>query len=457
MGGYRGITYDLSRYVLIDHISSCYGKYSKLGKLQIEALISNIAKTNQEFSNISLEQLILSAAYQYVVKCGWSEDEYRCYPKEGQTKTGVDCAILRSHSCATHGSQSQVMTICEKYVWQARKYINGFLADHIMVKDENTGEEGYISDYGMLDKFLMPILESNRQENNNNYPWHLPDPSAVIFENLVHSKDELIAAIEQTPDIEWKEWIHVKNGERIYPIKDDELIVLHGYSSFDSPSDIETNLFVSTILVPLDKITSFVDAVSAIPDVNSSVTNPYDWCGGVYCDCYISPKEICWMPWKKRYDSSLTEDFPEIHIHSAIESCTYYYEDSGDACFDLPSALIRELLGICNTNGFEFYDKNNDILALTTKIGVQWKTQQYELLAGKSLLKLAEQKGYSLVWIMREDRRENSRAREKYEDFYAEKDKSYIGFYENESFVVRPIVIIPANDNENDQELDQLV
>jgi len=85
----------------------------------------------------------------------------------------------------------------------------------------------------------------------------------------------------------------------------------------------------------------------AIPDVNSSVTNPYAWCGGVYCDCYISPKEICWMPWKKRYDSRLTEDFPEIHIHSAIESCTYYYEDSGDACFDLPSALIRELLGIC--------------------------------------------------------------------------------------------------------------
>lgn len=116
------------------------------------------------------------------------------------------------------------------------------------------------------------------------------------------------------------------------------------------------------------------------------------------------------------------------------------------------STIRVSFTSICNTNGFEFYDKNNDILALTTKIGVQWKTQQYELLAGKSLLKLAEQKGYSLVWIMREDRRENSRAREKYEDFYAEKDKSYIGFYENGSFVVRPIVIIPANDNENDQE-----
>lgn len=40
---------------------------------------------------------------------------------------------------------------------------------------------------------------------------------------------------------------------------------------------------------------------------------------------------------------------------------------------------------------------------------------------------------------MREQRRENGTAREKFGDFYIEKDCSYVGFFENDAFIVTQI------------------
>ena len=45
----------------------------------------------------------------------------------------------------------------------------------------------------------------------------------------------------------------------------------------------------------------------------------------------------------------------------------------------------------------------------------------------------------SLIWIMREYRREDGKASEKYGKFYAEKDSSYVGFFKNGEFVVKEI------------------
>ncbi len=67
-----------------------------------------------------------------------------------------------------------------------------------------------------------------------------------------------------------------------------------------------------------------------------------------------------------------------------------------------------------------------------------------------------EQSGNTLVWIMREDRRENGKAKERFGDFYAEKDCSYVGFYRNEEFTV--IRILPTKRKKVDvsEEYDQL-
>lgn len=63
MGGYSAIDYDLSRYVLVDHLESDFNPYSRRGDNQFDELLKKIAEVNSDYSGITPEQFIISAAY----------------------------------------------------------------------------------------------------------------------------------------------------------------------------------------------------------------------------------------------------------------------------------------------------------------------------------------------------------------------------------------------------------
>lgn len=435
MGGYGGISYDLGRYVLVDHITGVFPEHNNKSGKQYEKLIANIAGTRPEFDGISATQFILSAAYEFLVMCGWNE-EFRYHEVDGKVIRGVDTAIFGSHWPKTHGSQSPVMTICEKYVWQARNYISGFLADQLMCVDDDGAF--YADDYGLMDDFLIPALEIGQTDPdsmNNLYPWHIPEKDTVIISGKPNSKDDVVNIVQGSPDVTWKEWVRLDNSNRQYPIEGDNLIPLCSFSCFESPAGVETNLYISSILVAESDLDCFTKAIIEDPDVSYRVANPPDWKGGIHTDCYITPKEICWMPWKKRYDSWFIDEFPELMIHSAVDKCIYNFLKHGDVSYDLPSAPIRQILDITNTDGYVFTNSENHIKALAVSVGENWRTQQYQLLVGDTLLKQVQKNGMVLVWIMREQRRENSKARERFGDFFAEKDNSYIGFFSESEFI----------------------
>lgn len=439
MGGYGGISYDLGRYVLIDHLTSVFPAHSRKVEKQYEKLIETIAKNQTAFAGISPYQLILSAAYGFVNMCGWNE-EFRYYEVGDRKIRGVDWAISSSHWPKTHGSQSPVMTICEKYVWQARNYISGFLADRLMYVDDDGAY--YADDYGLLDDFLIPALEIGQIDPdswNDLYPWHIPEKEVAIISGKPESRDDVVYAVQRSPDITWKEWIQIDNTNRQYPIDGNKMIALCGYSCFEGSAGVETNLYLDAVLIATSDVDSFIKELTEDSELSYSVANPPDWKGGCRAYCYVTPKEMCWMPWKKRYDSSNTYDFPKLRIHSAVDKCTYNFIEYGDVCYELPSAPIRETLRITNTDGYPFYDRDKQIKAVSTSVGEKWRTQQYYLLANKTLLQELEQSGNTLLWIMREDRRENGKAKERFGDFYAEKDCSYVGFFKNEEFVVLQI------------------
>ena len=439
MGGYGGISYDLGRYVLIDHITGVFPYHSREAEKQYEKLIENIAINKSAFAGISSSQFILSAAYGFITMCGWNE-EFRYRVVDGRKIRGVDWAITGSHRPKTHGSQSPMMTICEKYVWQARNYISGYLADRLMCVDDDGAF--CADDYGLLDDFLIPALEIGQIDPdsvNDLYPWHIPERDTVIVSGNPRTQDDVTYAVQGSPDIAWKEWIQLDNTNRQYPIDGDKLIALCGYSCFEGSAGVETNLYMSAILIATSDVDSFIKDLNEDSDLSYRVANPPDWTGGCSVYCYVTPKEMCWMPWKKRYDSSNAYDFPELKIHSAVDKCTYNFIEYGDVYYELPSAPIREILKITNTDGYLFYDCDKQVKAASVMVGEKWRTQQSYLLADKTLLQDLEQSGNTLVWIMREDRRENGKARERFGDFYAEKDCSYVGFFRNEEFVVIPI------------------
>lgn len=446
MGGYKGITYDLGRYVLIDHITHVFPDHGQEVAQQYERLIESISANRPEFTGISSSQLILSAAYEFIITCGWNEKEFLNYNTKEKNVYGADVAISRSYSPQTHGSQSPVMTVCEKYVWQARNYISGFLADNLMYVDDDGAS--HVCDYGLLDDFLIPALEIgqiNPESMKDLYPWHIPEKDSVIISGKPNSQDDVVTAIRTAPNITWGEWVQIDNSSHQYPVDEDKLIVLTGFSCFESSSGMETNLYINTVLISEKDLDSFIDAMSKTTGMSNSVINPLDWKGNVQAECYITPKEICWMPWKKRYDSWNVDEFPTMKINSAVDQCTYNFLEYGDVGYDLPAAPIRDFLKITNTNGYEFYGENKQIKAINVFAGENWRTQQSQLLTNHSLLEVVRTGGKVLVWIMREQRLVNAKARERFGDFYEEKDYSYIGFYKDGKFVV---IQIPQKKNE---------
>lgn len=184
MGGFSAIDYDLSRYVLVDHIESDFNSYPQRSVKQFEKLVDAVIVEQPEYAGMTVEKFIISAAYAFILEMGWNEQEFYNFNEDESGEGivgGVDCSIRGTHHSATHGSQSSVMTVCEKYVWQARNEISGFLCDRLLFGDENVP----VTDYGLLDDFVIPIQEAriiNPDNIPDDRPWHIPEPEKAVLE-----------------------------------------------------------------------------------------------------------------------------------------------------------------------------------------------------------------------------------------------------------------------------------
>ncbi|WP_293718973.1 hypothetical protein [uncultured Phascolarctobacterium sp.] len=443
MGGYSGIGYDLARYVLIDHFTSCFSDYDRRVRNQFGKLISEISNEQPQYSGISTNQFLISAAFAFVSQCGWNESDFQRYDRDNKKAIGADCAISGSHHKATHGAQSQVMTICEKYVWQARNEIGGYLADRLLYCDDF--DVFRVSDYGLLDDFIIPIQELNQIDPDNipeDQPWHIPEKDVVILSGDCSTKENVINLVLESPDIDWKKWLFISNSDYKYKIKSNDLMALGGFSCFYSPSGVETCLFISSIIISEEQRGMFLNELSNDTQLAKSVANPTDWMGGIHTSCYITPKEVCWFPWKQRYNSRFVEEFPGVNIQSAVDRCCYNYQEYGDVYYDLPSSPIREMLGISNSDGYLFYNDKKHIKAEYCIAGDKWRTYQDYLLVDKEeLFSILKERGNTLLWVVREYRREGGKSGEKFGEFYAEKDNCHIAFYCDDMWETQPILL----------------
>lgn len=437
MGGYSAIDYDLARYVLVDHFDGCFNSWKDR---QLEKLAKRIGKCNPEYLGMTSEQFVISAAYAFLCNMGWNEDEFYNYSKDeaGNLIGGVDLSIGASYPSATHGAQSSVMTVCEKYVWAARNYISGFLCDRLPFGDKQI----QITDYNLLDDFMIPIQEICQIDPDNipyDRPWHIPEPATVFADKELGSKESISEHIKCAPEIDWAKWIYIDNKERHYSIPSSNLLALKTYSCFYG-LDTETCLFINSIVVPSDEVSEFV-LMSREENRFQNVCDPSDWDGGVDASCYITPKEICWFPWKKHYDSYKAEEYPNISIHSAVESCCYNFTGYSDVYYSMPSTILRTLMGIVDTDGYHYFDKDKNIISEFSISGEKWRTtQEFVLVDEGKIENVLSANGLSLIWIMQEMRRETGNAKEKFGEFFVEKRRYYIGYFANGNFVTEQML-----------------
>ncbi|MEE0945004.1 MAG: hypothetical protein UIM24_06115 [Clostridia bacterium] len=444
MGGYSGIDYDLSRYVLIDHFQLRFMNYSKESKEQFDELIKEISNLQEEYKNINIDQFILSSAFAYITSMGWSEKEFQCMDtnESGQDIIGgVDISIGRTYRAASHGAKSAVMTVCEKYVWQARNYISGFLSDKLLLWENDTPEQ--ITDYGMLDDFLIPIQEIQQIDPDNipdDRAWHVPEPEIVIVDGNSKTENDIINNVINAPDLDWEKWIIINNPEKKYVIQNSKLIGLYNYSCFYGSAGVETCLFINAVLMDKNNLDQFISLVDTDLERFNCLSNPTDLCGSIKASCYITPKEVCWFPWKGRYNSYHVDEFSDMNIDSAVDECTYNFLEYGDVYYHIPSQKIRDMLEIVDSNGYIFYDNTNRAKAEYSISGEKWRTaQNYLLVPYEELKEKMDEKNKTLVWFMRELRREDGKSCEKFGEFYAMKDKSYIGYFKENYFYTKQI------------------
>lgn len=373
---------------------------------------------------------------------GWNENEFyntKLNSTGSEIIGGIDCSIKATYYPATHGSMSKVMTVCEKYVWQARNYISVFLCDRLLFGEDKIKVE----DYGLLDDFIIPMQEIDQFDPNDisdDIPWIIPESEKVVLDTHCENKFDVIKNVFESQKTDWEKWISSKNDGIDFQIKNENLIALESFSTFYGLAGIETNLSINCILLNEDELSSFKEQIKNDEKLAKRVSLPSDWYGGINSSCYISPKEVCWFPWKTRYDSDNVEYFSELNVTSAVDRCCYNYLDYGDVYYSLPSAPIRNILGINDSNGYLFFDKDKEVVAEFRINGENWKTyQQYLVVDKDKIIDKLKEIHKVLIWIMREYRRESGKSKEKFGDFYVEKVISYIGYFKNGEFIVDQI------------------
>jgi len=334
---------------------------------------------------------------------------------------------------------SSVMSVCEKYVWQARNEIAGFLCDRLLFGD-NAIE---LTDYGMIDDFVIPahdIAQINPDDIPEDRPWYIPETEVAILDSETKSKSDVVDSVLNAPYINWEKWIFVNNGNADYNIASDELIALNMFSSFYGVAGVETDLFINAIIVDQEKLPDFIKAITEAGRNSAQIANPTDWYGGIEASCYITPKEICCFPWKTRYESYNTEEFSDFNINCAVDKCCYNSLEFGDVYYYLPSAIIRNIVGIADTDGYLFTSSKGEVIGEYTIAGEKWRTyQDYLIVDKRRLLDKLSQNGKTLVWIMEERRSESGISREKYGEFGAERLKCVVGYFGEDGFKVEEI------------------
>ncbi|WP_283592148.1 hypothetical protein [Clostridium butanoliproducens] len=396
-----------------------------------------------EMESLKPNQFALSAAYAYILLHGWSEEEFYGYPNGGNPGEviGADIAIMRQHRAATHGSKSNVMTFCEKYTWCARNEILGYLSDRLPFRDFERAPS-LLSDYGLLDDFPNPAQELYQEDPDSimkKNSWFIPEElSPLLNENM--GEDAIRNWIINASDPSFEKWIDIRDFN--HEIVEDEKKNWISLYSFNCVSNIlggESVMWISSAIIAKNHFKYLKnDIINRKDSLVHDLNNPENLHSSTETQCYITPKEICSMDWKnecynKIHNISIYDgDFVDYTIEKTVEKCTANYPEFGDVYYKLPSRVIREMLGICDGDGYKYYNGEKQLEAIYFEAGEKWHdSQAYLCVDREKLLLQLDHLNFQIFWIVRLLREATSKSIEKYPDLYSRNDKCWLVWFED--------------------------
>jgi hypothetical protein len=398
-----------------------------------------------EMELLESNQFVLSAAYAYILLQGWNEEEFHGHPngdKPGEV-IGVDVAILRQYYAATHGSKSSVMTFCEKYIWCARNEILGYLSDRLLFRNFDKAPS-LLNDYGLLDDFPNPaqeLYQENPDKIMGKTSWFIPEElSPLINENM--GEDAIRDWIINAPTPNFEKWIDIQDfNHEIAQERKKTWISLYSYNSVSNTLGGESILWISSAIISREHFKYLINDIIKRKDfIVHELSNPEDLYSSTETQCYITPKEICWMSWKNECYNKISNisididagDFANYTIEKAVEECTANYPEFGDVYYKLPSRIIRKMLGICDGDGYKYYNGEKQLEAICFGAGEKWHdSQSYLCIDREKLLLQLDHFNFKIFWTVRLLRQATSKSLEKYPKLHSQNDKCWLVWFED--------------------------
>lgn len=391
----------------------------------IKFLKNEVAK-NLGVDFINWEQFILGAAFEYLKQHGLSEDT-ECADKE----------IYKYFSSASDDLKSEIMTLAEKYIWCFRHEIYGLLSDKITPKNDYHIDK--IEDYSLLVSDLInPAQEIYNVEYEKPFQdLYTYENAPSIFQNIENSKSGIKTWIKDAPIPQFENLIEIKNYKPLLDIHKQRLSLYFYNKAIEPNLKTQTDLFLTSLIISKSSFPLFLkDIKNKRKALYRDLFTDNEPFSQTLTDLYITPKEICQMPWKVNYCEELTYNtisknrLIKYKLIKCIEKCTARFAQEGEVYYKIPSKYIRELVNISDGNGIKYTNKNNETVAQFFNIECiqdEGNAIQNFLCIDKSLLlEKLKTKNEMLVWIVRLIRKPSMICRVKYKDLVAYKDSTYI-------------------------------
>ena len=137
--------------------------------------------------------------------------------------------------------------------------------------------------------------------------------------------------------------------------------------------------------------------------------------------------------YNKIYNISIDDgDFVEYTIDKTVEKCTANYPEFGDVYYKLPSRIIRELLGLCDGDGYKYYNGEKQLEAIRFEAGEKWHdSQSYLCVDQEKLFLQLDHLNFKIFWTVRLLRQATSKALEKYPKLRSQNDKCWLVWFED--------------------------
>lgn len=391
-------------------------------------LLKQIAK-DLNLDSIRSDQFVLGAAYAYLKQNGWNEDT-----------DNADSGIKGVCYPADHGSKSRIMTLCEKYIWCFKHEIYGYLSDIITPRNDYDVEK--IDDYSLLVSDLInpaqEMYNTDIEEDILSQEWYIPENLSPVITNIENSKKGIIKWIKDAPIPDFENWIKI-NGYPPLLENDKQWLCLYSFNLIKEPQlKTQTCLFLNSLIIAKESFPIFLrDVENNRKELCRDLFNNNDLYSQTLSDCYITPKEICQMPWKinqyeeLQYSTISNNKIVKYKLIKCIEQCTANYANGQDIYYELPSKYIRELLNISDGDGVTYTTNDNEVIAKYFNVGKPWVEQQNFLCIDESmLLEKLNDKNEMLVWIIKTIREPSHICYEKYKDLHAYKDSAYLVWFD---------------------------